>query len=149
MVNFCLIPQWMFKTEKPVAYPSDPDSFTFGYEQGTELRDPSGKEVGDYFARFISWYTKGGFTDENNVYHKSGYHYELPWWGVLNEVDLEHFTTPEQYTLRYDAIVDAIRKVSPTNEIRRSSDGSSITGSRFPSSIFWITKITNREFHWT
>jgi hypothetical protein len=61
----------------------------------------------------VSWYTKGGFTDENGRYHRSGYHYDLPWWGVLNEVDVEHNTTPEQYTARYDAIVSAVGKVSP------------------------------------
>jgi len=33
--------------------------------------------------------------------------------GVLNEPDLEHSTTPEAYTKRYDAIVTAIHKVSP------------------------------------
>jgi hypothetical protein len=28
------------------------------------LRDPSGKEYGEWISRIISWYTKGGFTDE-------------------------------------------------------------------------------------
>ncbi|PYX98872.1 MAG: hypothetical protein DMG63_10670 [Acidobacteria bacterium] len=32
---------------------------------------------------------------------------------MLNEVEAEHSTTPEQYTERYDAIVEGIRKVSP------------------------------------
>jgi hypothetical protein len=32
---------------------------------------------------------------------------------VLNEVEFEHNMTPEQYTARYDAIVNAIHKVSP------------------------------------
>jgi len=31
----------------------------------------------------------------------------------LNEVEMEHSTTPKQYTARYDAVVSAIRKVSP------------------------------------
>ena len=38
---------------------------------------------------------------------------KLPVWEVLNEVDFEHTTTPEQYTARYDAIVSAIHQVSP------------------------------------
>ena len=42
------------------------------YEQGTELRDPSFKEVADYYARLLSWYTKGGFTDELGKRHESG-----------------------------------------------------------------------------
>ncbi len=61
----------------------------------------------------MSWYTKGGFTDENGKRHESGYHYALPYWEILNEVEAEHNTTPEDYTKRYDAIVTGIHKVSP------------------------------------
>ncbi|WP_236657042.1 glycosyl hydrolase family 39 [Acidisarcina polymorpha] len=113
IMNFSTIPAWLFKTEKPVVYPADPDQVFWTYTQGTELNDPSGKEVGDYFARLVSWYTKGGFTDENGKRHTSGYHYSFPYWEVLNEVDFEHSTTPESYTQRYDAIVSAIHAVSP------------------------------------
>jgi hypothetical protein len=111
--NFSAVPAWMFKTEKPVTYPADPNQASYDYEQGTELVDPTGAQLGDYYARLVSWYTQGGFTDENGSYHKSGYHYELPWWEVFNEPDAEHTSTPEQYTRRYDAIVAAIKKVSP------------------------------------
>jgi hypothetical protein len=113
IVNFSTIPAWMFKTDKPVKYPSDPNQVFWNYTQGTELRDPSGKELGDYFGRLVSWYTNGGFTDELGKRHQSGYHYTLPYWEVLNEVDFEHSTTPEDYTKRYDAIVGGIHKVSP------------------------------------
>lgn len=113
IINFSTIPAWMFKTDKPVTYPEDPNQVFWNYTQGTELRDPSGKELGDYYARLVSWFTKGGFTDENGKRHESGYHYTFPYWEVLNEVDFEHQTTPKQYTERYDAIVSAIHKVSP------------------------------------
>ena len=113
IINFSTIPAWMFKTDKPVTYPSDPNQVFWNYTQGTELRDPSGRELGDYYARLVSWFTKGGFTDENGKRHESGYHYKFPYWEVLNEVEFEHQTTPEQYTARYDAIVSAIHKVSP------------------------------------
>jgi hypothetical protein len=96
-----------------VSYPADPNDVTWSYEQGTELRDPSLKELGDYYARLASWYTRGGFMDEYGKRHESGHHFALPYWEVLNEPELEHFTTPEQYTARYDAIVSAIRKVAP------------------------------------
>jgi hypothetical protein len=75
ILNFSTIPQWMYKTDKPVAYPADPNQVTWNYEQGTELRDPSMKEVAEYYARLLSWYTKGGFTDEIGKRHESGYHY--------------------------------------------------------------------------
>jgi hypothetical protein len=113
ILNFSTIPAWMFKTAKPVNPPADPAQVFWDYTQGTALRDPSGKELGNYYARLVSWYTQGGFTDEAGVRHRSGYHYAIPIWEVLNEVDSEHSTTPEDYTLRYDAIVGAIRRVSP------------------------------------
>lgn len=113
VMNFSTIPTWLFKTDKPVTYPIDPNQVAWNYTQGTELKDTSGKELGDYYERLVSWYTKGGFTDENGKVHKSGYHYSFPIWEVLNEVEAEHNTTPKQYTERYDAIVEGIRKVSP------------------------------------
>ena len=116
VINFSTIPAWMFKTPKPVAYPSDPDQPTWTYNEGTELRDPTGKEVADYFARLVSWYVNGGFTDEYGKRHESGHHFQIPYWEVLNEPDLEHNTTPQQYTARYDAIVAAIHKVSPATK---------------------------------
>jgi hypothetical protein len=113
IVNFSTAPTWLFKTDKPATYPADPNQVVWDYTQGTELRDPTGKELGDYYARLVSWYVNGGFGDENGVRHESGYHYKLPMWEILNEPEFEHSTTPEQYTQRYDAIVSAVHKVSP------------------------------------
>lgn len=113
ILNFSTMPAWLFKTTKPVTYPADPNAVFWDYTKGTELLDPTLKDLGDYYARLVSWYGQGGFTDELGVRHNSGYHYDIPWWEVLNEPDFEHQTTPEQYTDRYDAIVSAIRKVSP------------------------------------
>ena len=116
ILNFSTIPAWMFVTSQRVAYPTDPDEVTWSYTQGTELRDTTGKELGDYFARLVSWYTNGGFTDEAGVRHESGHHFPIPYWEVLNEPDLEHDMTAVQYTARYDAIVSAIREVSPATK---------------------------------
>lgn len=113
IVNFSTSPTWLYKTDKPATYPADPDKVTWDYTQGTELRDPTGKDLGAYYARLVSWYVNGGFTDENGTRHESGHHYSLPVWEVLNEVDFEHNMTPEQYTERYDAIVSAIHEVAP------------------------------------
>jgi hypothetical protein len=111
--NFSTIPQWMFKTDKPVPYPADPNQPVWDYEQGTELRDPSMKEVTDYYARLVGWYTQGGFTDEFGQRHESGHHDKIDYWEVLNEVDLEHKMSPQFYTALYDAVTAAIRKVEP------------------------------------
>jgi len=47
ILNFSTIPQWMYKSDKPITYPADPNQVTWDYEQGTELRDPSCKEVAE------------------------------------------------------------------------------------------------------
>jgi Glycosyl hydrolases family 39 len=113
VLNFSTIPEWMYKTEKPITYPNDPNQPVWDYEQGTELRDPTFQEVANYYARLLAWYTKGGFTDEYRTRHESGYHYSIPYWEVLNEVDFEHQMTPQTYTRLYDAIVTAMKKVQP------------------------------------
>jgi len=113
ILNFSTIPQWMYNTQSPVQYPADPDQVTWRYEQGTALRDPSMKEVGEYYARLLAWYTEGGFTDEMGHFHKSGYHYSIPYWEVLNEVDSEHHMDAESYTRLYDEVVIAMKKVQP------------------------------------
>ena len=100
ILNFSTIPQWMFKTPQPVPYPADPDQVTWNYEQGPECRDPSLKEVADYYARLVSWDTQGGFTDEFGKRHESGHHYKIDYWEVLNEINGEHQMTPQMYTCR-------------------------------------------------
>lgn len=113
MVNFSTIPAWLFKTGQTVTYPQDPSEVTWTYTQGTELREGGLRELGDYYARLVSWYVGGGFTDEAGRRHPSGHHFKIPYWEVFNEPDLEHHMTPRQYTERYDAVVSAIRPVSP------------------------------------
>jgi hypothetical protein len=116
ILNFSTIPAWLFRTPQPVTYPADPNTPCWNYTQGTELKDPTLKKLGDYYARLVGWYGQGGFTDELGVRHNSGYHYNIPWWEVLNETEAEHNTTPQQYTERYDAVVSAIHRVSPNTK---------------------------------
>ncbi len=140
IMNFSTIPAWLFTTAKPVTYPDDPNQVYWDYTQGTDLKDISGKELGNYYARLISWYTRGGFTDENGKHHSSGYHYSFPIWEVLNEVDFEHKTTPEQYARRYDAIVDAIHSVSPETKFM----GLALAQ---PTDPHWFEYFLNRKNH--
>ncbi|HEV2426190.1 MAG TPA: glycosyl hydrolase family 39 [Terriglobia bacterium] len=113
VLNFSVVPEWMFKTPKPVPYPADLAKIDWNYEQGNELRDPTCREAADYFARVVAWYVKGGFTDERGKWHGSGHHYKIDYWEVLNEPDIEHSWSVEAYTKLYDAVVEAIHKVSP------------------------------------
>lgn len=110
--NQSTIPTWMFKTRERVQYPDDPDAISWDYEQGRDLRDPSIKEVADYFARLYQWYTQGGFTDELGNSHTSGHSYRFSYWEVLNEIDLEHQFSPEAYTRLYDAVTERIRSIN-------------------------------------
>jgi len=130
ILNFSTIPQWMFKTPNPVAYPADPDQVVWNYEQGTELRDPSMKEVADYYQRLANWYIKGGFTDEYGKRHVSGHHYKIEYWEVLNE--MEHQMSPVFYTRLYDAIVAAVRKVDPNMKFVGLALGGTSPGPNFP-----------------
>jgi hypothetical protein len=113
VLNFSTIPEWMFKTDRPVEYPTDFNEVAWNYEQGAELRDFSMKEVADYYARLVSWYTQGGFTDERGERHRSDHHYKIDYWEILNEPEYEHAMTPQTYTRLYDAVLTSIRRVAP------------------------------------
>src|SRR5271156_6364032 len=54
ILNFSTMPAWLFKTPKPITYPADPDAPDWDYTQGTELNDPTLKNLGDYYARLVS-----------------------------------------------------------------------------------------------
>jgi hypothetical protein len=124
IIDFSVIPRWMFKTSVNVPMPADPDTLVWNYSNisGTpfnspgkvELADPTGKQIGDYYGRLVSWYTRGGFTDEDGAYHRSGYHYKFPWWEVLSELD--NGEDIRVYNRLYDSMVTGIRKVSPSTK---------------------------------
>jgi hypothetical protein len=113
ILNFSTVPQWMFKSDKPWSYPADPNQVTWDYEHGTQLRDSTMKEVADYYARLIAWYTQGGFIDEFGARRESGYHYSIAYWEVLNEIEAEHQFDAETYSRFYDEVVGAMQKVNP------------------------------------
>jgi len=103
----------MWNTPSPVSYPSDPNQVFWGYTQGTDLRDNSIQDLANYYKRLVCCYTLGGFYDEYGIYHRSGYHYNIPMWEILNEVQSEHAMSAETYTRIYDAIAQAIQEVQP------------------------------------
>ena len=113
VINFSTIPAWMWKTDSVVMYPENPYQATWNYNQGTQLRDTTMKEVAAYYAKLFSWYTKGGFYDELGKLHQSGHFYKISYWEVLNEPDLEHNISVQVYTKMYDAIVTELKKISP------------------------------------
>jgi hypothetical protein len=114
-VNMGTIPRWMFNVADEQV-PADPAASFYAYTDGTIgdlLKDPSGQQFADYQVRLYEWLTKGGFTDELGKYHKSGHHYKIDYWGILNEPDFENHITVEQYTKIYDAVATSIHKIDP------------------------------------
>ncbi len=107
------IPTWMFAQADPGAIPSSPNQVMWNYEAGESLRDPSGQEVADYFARVASWYTRGGFKDELGKQIDSPHHFKIAYWEILNEPEYEHALPIETYARLYDKISAAVHAVSP------------------------------------
>ena len=113
MLNFSTVPDWMLKTWAPVTVSDNPDAIDWNYNQGRALRDPSLKELTEYYRRIAEWYIRGGFRDEAGTAHVSGHHLKFAYWEVLNEIDEEHMWSPEAYTRIYDAVVSAVKPVDP------------------------------------
>jgi hypothetical protein len=107
------IPTWMFKSADPGPIPVSPAEAMWSYETGDELRDPTGKEVAEYFARIAKWYTQGGFKDELGKEIKSPHRFKIAYWEILNEPEYEHAVPIDTYIRLYDKISAAVREVSP------------------------------------
>lgn len=111
VMAFSTTPQWMWKSDWYTGYPANPNLEEWGYNIGTELKDPTGKQIGEYYKRLFQWYTKGGFTDEFGKKFTSSKRYDFKYWEVLNEPEVEHFINPTLYNTIYDATVSEIRKI--------------------------------------
>ena len=110
VLNVATIPQWMFADVTAPSIPEDPDTAVWNYEQGAALRDPTLREISQYYERVARWYMKGGFRDESGMRHSSGHHFK-PDWEVFNEPEYEHGFNPAQYTSLYDAITSRLHRV--------------------------------------
>src|SRR5579862_8563463 len=142
LIDVAEIPAWMFQTRKPISYPADPNELAWHYmfdkleadephssHKKLTLVDPTGEQIAEYYARIFSWYTRGGFTDENGQFHRSDHHYDIPWWEVFNELDGQ--LSAEQYVTLYDQIVERIHRISP----RTRFVGLSLGNTAFPAGV--------------
>jgi Glycosyl hydrolases family 39 len=109
LVDLEVTPDWMYKPNAAIAEST----------LGPLARVHTKRELAvtpqvfaDYYARVVSWWEKGGFTDEYGKWHPSGHHFKIPYWEVLNERNMAG-ESPEEYTRLYDATVLAIRQVDP------------------------------------
>lgn len=97
--NFSTIPAWLFTRGDRQLYPDDPLGETWSYESGgNTFRDPTLREVGDYYGRMLAYYTEGGFTDEAGTF-VPGHKLNISHWEVLNEIEGEHAMSPQTYTV--------------------------------------------------
>jgi len=111
--NFSTIPNWLFTNPDRSYFPDDPLGETWGYESGRAFRDPTLKDLGDYYGRLVAHFVEGGFEDEAGNFIP-GHNWTISHWEVLNEIEGEHGLSPELYTKVYDAIVSGIRRWAPT-----------------------------------
>jgi len=115
------MPEWLYSDEgvnRSAQIPHDPWQFpsgNFGYYlvRGKSLKDPTCTAMAKYAARYVGWYTSGGFTDECGIEHKSGLYYDWPLLSVLNE---DEYGTPPGggviYTTCWDAWKREIGKIN-------------------------------------
>ena len=116
VINFAAPPGWY---SEPCPHP--PTCNNSGY------LDPTGVKAGEYFSKVISWYTKGGFTDECGQKHVSGHYFNWTYWEVLNEVDTgssgihcqswnnsaASLDCARRYTAVFDGIVTVLKRDHP------------------------------------
>jgi len=116
LLNVRYAPNWMWTCS---------DFFGKGTAAVGGLRDRSFTEFGDYMARLVGWYNKGGFTDERGVVHSSGHQDWVHYWEVWNEPDSSSETpchpqgdgpalTPDQYAAMWNVVVSKMLAVDPT-----------------------------------
>jgi hypothetical protein len=109
VVNLEMTPEWMYAPDASIANdPRGPIARVAVRRRMTATPE----QFGEYYARTLSWWEKGGLTDEFGKWHESGHHFKIPYWEVLNERDMPGMA-PAEYTVLYDATVEAARKVDP------------------------------------
>ena len=59
----------------------------WGYVRGNNLRDPTRRQLGEYYGRLLSWFVKGQFVDENGKTVSGGPKFDIDHWEVFNEPD--------------------------------------------------------------
>jgi hypothetical protein len=118
-----------------------------------QLPDQNFSLFATYMARLVGWYNKGGFTDDNGVYHASGHENWIHVWEIWNEPKsaadipvagvnrkVPIWMQPDRYARLYDMTVDAMRAVDPT-----IVTGGPALGSFADANNFWIDGFVRDE----
>ena len=115
VINLSTLPNWLFNSSAGdrTYIPDDPLSVTWSYSQGKALRDPTGRELGDFFGRLIAHFVEGGFVDEAGRF-LAGHRLAIDYLEILNEPNYERGLSPSEYVALYDILVAGVRRWAPT-----------------------------------
>jgi hypothetical protein len=79
VINFSTTPSWIWKINYDMPYPQDPYEVFWAYNDAFRTKGYNNERTCQVTMRdYFSWYTKGGFTDERGVFHKSNHYYKIP-----------------------------------------------------------------------
>ena len=115
LINFDAAPAWLH----------------VGNDLDQPLRDSSGKGLGEWISRILSWYTKGGFHDSRtNITYTSPHRLKWRNYEVLNEPNLKRYVChrshpplrcAQEYTKLYDGIVSVLQVDHPELDLHALS----------------------------
>ena len=98
------------------------------FDQRTgQLPDSSFAKFASYMVDLVDWYNKGGFTDNQGIFHASGHYHWIPAWEIWNEPksgwdipapiacrSCAPWMTAPRYARLYDLVATAMRHADPT-----------------------------------
>ena len=120
--------------------PYDP-SIKYG-TSGTTLSSEAINDIGQYYAKIVSYYKNGGFIDEYGNEYKSDYKLPIKLIEVMNDPDFFHTTSAALYTQIYDATVLNIKNM--VNDDDMQFMGLSL---RTFDNYSWFEYFLNKENH--
>lgn len=144
VINFSTLPNWLFNSSDRTYVPDDPLAVVWTYSQGKALRDPTGRELGDFFGRLIAHYVAGGFEDEGGRF-VPGHRLTFDIVEILNEPDYERGIKPREYVALYDAIVAGVLRWAPAASASMRFMGLAVNN--LGRSLQWAEVFLNRSEH--
>jgi len=86
-----------------------------GQNSSNSFTDLTFSTFATYAQNLVQYYDTGGFTANGALYQSPAYQqgYDVTWWGIYNEPNLNNNLTPQQYTDMYNALVPAMQATDP------------------------------------
>jgi hypothetical protein len=98
-------PEFQIAKAPPFMYMDNDDSNSF--------LDTTFAQFAGYAQNLVQYYNTNGFTANGQTYISpaSAQGYNVTWWGIYNEPNLNNNLTPQQYTAMYNALVPAMQAI--------------------------------------